>query len=145
MSVASGTQIRTGRGTHVFGGDAPAGVVDEALAEQVEAIRARGGEEVAQGRLGELPDGHVVRQLRVALRTRASDLAQRKHGASRQKREAGAGGESGRTGQSSSVGVPSARKIVLSWSMSVSPGRYGVRSMSSAKMQPTDQTSTAVL
>jgi len=49
------------------------------------------------------------------------------------------------TGHSSSVGVPSARKIVLSWSMSVSPGRYGVRSISSAKMQPTDQISTALL
>jgi hypothetical protein len=49
------------------------------------------------------------------------------------------------TGQSSSVGVPSARKIVFSWSISVSPGRYGVRSMSSAKMHPVDQMSTPVL
>lgn len=49
------------------------------------------------------------------------------------------------TGQSSSVGVPRARKIVFNWSMSVSPGRYGMRSMSSASIVPTDQMSTAEL
>jgi len=48
------------------------------------------------------------------------------------------------TGQSSSVGVPSARKVVFNWSMSDSPGRYGVRNINSAKMHPTDQMSTAV-
>jgi hypothetical protein len=49
------------------------------------------------------------------------------------------------TGQSSSDGVPSARKMVFSWSISLSPGRYGVRSMSSANIVPTDQMSTAEL
>lgn len=49
------------------------------------------------------------------------------------------------TGQSSSVGVPSARKVVFNWSISDSPGRYGVRNISSAKIHPTDQMSTAVL
>lgn len=48
-------------------------------------------------------------------------------------------------GQSSSVGVPRARKMVFNWSISLSPGRYGIRSISSAKMQPTDQMSTAEL
>jgi hypothetical protein len=46
------------------------------------------------------------------------------------------------TGHSSSVGVPKALKIVFSWSMSLSPGRYGIRSISSAKIHPTDQIST---
>lgn len=49
------------------------------------------------------------------------------------------------TGQSSSVGVPRARKVVFSWSISLSPGRYGIRSISSAKMHPTDHISTAEL
>jgi hypothetical protein len=35
--------------------------------------------------------------------------------------------------------------MVLSWSMSLSPGRYGVLNMSSANMQPTDHMSTAEL
>lgn len=54
---------------HVFCADAPTGVVDEALAEEVQTVGARRGEEVAEGRLRELPDGDVVWQLRVALRS----------------------------------------------------------------------------
>lgn len=47
------------------------------------------------------------------------------------------------TGQSASVGVPNAWKIFFNWSISESPATYGVRSMSSAKIQPTAHISTA--
>jgi hypothetical protein len=47
------------------------------------------------------------------------------------------------TGQSASVGLPRAWNVFFSCSRSVSPARKGTRSMSSAKMQPTDQMSTA--
>lgn len=50
-----------------------------------------------------------------------------------------------RTGQSCSVGVPSAEKMTLSWSMSDSAAMNGTRSINSAKMQPAAQTSTPVL
>ena len=55
------------------------------------------------------------------------------------------GGVDHHTGHSSSVGVPSALNIVLSWSMSLSPGRYGILSINSASIHPTDHISTAVL
>jgi hypothetical protein len=40
------------------------------------------------------------------------------------------------SGHCSTVGVPKAANIFPSWSISVSPAKYGVRSISSAKMQP---------
>jgi hypothetical protein len=46
-------------------------------------------------------------------------------------------------GQFSSVGVPIACEMRLSWWTSVSPAIYGVRMISSAKTRPTDQISTA--
>jgi len=49
------------------------------------------------------------------------------------------------TGHSSSVGVPNTLNIVFSWSISLSPGKYGILSISSANMHPTDHISTAVL
>ena len=45
-------------------------------------------------------------------------------------------------GHSDSLGVPRARKIMSSWLASLSAGRYGVRSMSSAKIHPAAQMST---
>ena len=53
-------------------------------------------------------------------------------------------GRSSTFGQVSFVGLPRALKMVSSWSISLLPGRYGTRSMSSAKMHPTDHTSTAL-
>lgn len=55
------------KNAHVFGADTPLGVVDEALVEQVKAVCASRCEELTQRRLGELPDWHVVVQLRVTL------------------------------------------------------------------------------
>lgn len=48
-------------------------------------------------------------------------------------------------GQSCSDGVPSAEKMTLSWSMSLSAAMNGTRSINSAKMHPAAQTSTPVL
>ena len=50
-----------------------------------------------------------------------------------------------RTGQVVSVGVPRAENMVLSCSISVSPGRNGFLSSSSARIQPHAQMSTPVL
>lgn len=41
------------------------------------------------------------------------------------------------TGHVSSLGVPRAWNILVSWSRSDSPGRNGTRSNNSAKIQPT--------
>ena len=55
------------KNAHVFGADAPLGVVDKALAEEVEAVRAGSCEQVAQRGLRELSHRDVVRKLRVSL------------------------------------------------------------------------------
>ena len=52
---------------HVFRTDTPLGVVDQTLAQKVEAVRACCGEQVAEWRLRELSDRTVVRELRVSL------------------------------------------------------------------------------
>ena len=54
-------------GTHIFGADAPLGVVNETLVEEIEAVRAGSCEQVAQRRLRELSHRDVVRKLRVSL------------------------------------------------------------------------------
>ena len=86
--------------THIFCADTPPRIVNQAFVEQVEAIGARCCEEITQGRLGELSDWNVVRELGMSLVTVSAVTCQWYDGA--------------HTGQSSSVGVPSARKIVLS-------------------------------
>lgn len=104
---------------HVAGRGPFEWVIAQARAKQVKGIGGRGGEEQREVLLGKrLELGRVRERCRML-------------GESQQ-----------RTGHSALVGVPSARKMVVSCVASESPGKYGVRSISSAKMHPIAQMST---
>jgi len=84
-------------------------LIDETSTEEVESVCAGSCKEIAKRWLGEVSNGNVIWEFHVALNKveNATRLWFQKEP----------------TGHSSSVGVPSARKMVLSWSISLSPGR----------------------
>lgn len=53
--------------THISGADPFPGLVDDALAEEVQGVGSRCREKVPQRCLGELSDGNIVRKFGVAL------------------------------------------------------------------------------
>ena len=72
---------------HIFRTYPFAWIVDQAFAQQVETIRARSRKEVAQQRLGELSNGHVVGQLGVSLETAMTVSPKRTARGQRRRRE----------------------------------------------------------
>ena len=87
-------------------------LVHEAFTKQVQRVSRSRGEELAEGSARELSYGDVIGEFSMALRKSRQTVSSSRGGMGRS-----------RTGQSSSVGVPSARKMVFNWSMSDSPGR----------------------
>jgi hypothetical protein len=53
--------------THISGADSLPGLIDDALAEEVQGVGSRCREKVPQWCPGELSDGDIVRQFGVAL------------------------------------------------------------------------------
>jgi hypothetical protein len=115
---------------------APERVMSEKQLDEVDGVRSSCREVEVPGLLRDVRQRHVVRQSLVALSRSKSDHVDQW--------DSTIGDDNGeqRTGQSSSVGLPIALHVFFSWSKSDSPARNGTRSISSAKMQPTDHMST---
>lgn len=105
MRLATG-----GAAADFFGADTSPRFVDETFAQQIQGVGTCCSKQVAEWCLWKLTNGNVVWQLCMAL----SIILDENMGGSYYPTP---------TGQSCSVGVPSARNMVFSWSMSLSPAR----------------------